>query len=253
MRRALAVVALLALPLFPEEARADRVGDLLAEGNRHYEQGDYAAAGSAYQRIIDYGVRNKIVYYNLGNARFKQGQLGEAILAYERGLNLDPGDREARENLAYAASLTVDRAEDPEPSFPRRAVRWLVSRTTAPEDAWLLLLAVYLLGAASAAAILVRSRFARRALAYVGTVVLIMALWSGTALAIKEARSAARRGVILAQKVDALSGPSEDNTSLFTVHEGLRVEVRNQREGWVQILLSNGLNGWVPASALGIV
>ena len=49
--------------------------------------------------------------------------------------------------------------------------------------------------------------------------------------------------LVLAETVDVLSGPSSDNTSLFTVHEGLRVRVRNRREGWVQILLP-GAAGW---------
>lgn len=253
MRQGGLAAALLLLLASAAGAQEERIAALLAEGNRLYEAGEWAAAGDAYQRILEYGVHHELVYYNLGNVRFKQGRLGEAILNYERALRLDPRDREAAENLAYASSLTVDRVEDPEPSFPRRALLWLVRRTTRSEDAALLLLAVWLLGGAAAASILARGRRVRRALLYVGAVLAGMVLWSGGALLLKEAWASAPRAVILVDKVDARSGPAADNTALFTVHEGLRVEVRNRREGWVQILLRSGLNGWVPASALGTV
>ena len=117
----------------------------------------------------------------------------------------------------------------------------------------LLLLAAYLLGATGTAAIFLRRRN-RRPLLYVAVVVLIMGAWSGGALGWKEYRQLGQqRAVILTEKVDALSGPADDYKSLFTVHEGLRATVRNRRGDWVQLLLPNGLTGWVPASTLGIV
>ena len=147
----------------------------------------------------------------------------------------------------------MDRVEQPEPSFPALAMSWVLQRTSSREDGWLVLAAVLLLGGVAAALILLPSR-SRRPLLYLGAVLTAMALWSGGSLLVKEqARSTVRRAVVLVEKVDVLSGPSDENVSLFTVHEGLQVRVRNQREGWVQILLPNGLNGWVPSPALGIV
>ena len=250
MRRALGFGLLLfAAPLLAADGRVE---DLFAAGNRHYEQGRYEEAAAAYQRILDYGVDHEVVHYNLGNARFKQGRLGEAILQYERALQANPRDREARENLDYASTLTVDRAPEAAVPFPERALGWMVGRTTRQEDAWLLLLGVYLLGGAGVAAILGRRTW-RRPLAYLSAILLTMALWSGSVLAVKEVARATPRAVVLVEKVDAVSGPASDNAVLFTVHEGLRVQVRNRRQGWVQILLPSGLNGWVPMEAVGIV
>ena len=231
----------------------DRAEELMTSAGRHYENGDYAAAARAYRRILDYGIQNEVVHYNLGNAQFKLGHLGEAIRSYERALLLDPRDQEAAGNLAYAVSLTVDAIAVPERPFPVRAWLWAVHSTTPREDAALLLLAVYLLGATSAGAILLRRR-SRRPFLYVAGALILMVGWSGGVLAWKEAeRRGAGQAVILTEKVDALSGPAIDYTPLFTVHEGLRVRVTNRRSGWVQILLPNGLNGWVPAHRLGMV
>lgn len=230
-----------------------RVDELLASGSRHYEQGDYAAAAVDYQRILDYGVASEVVHYNLGNAQFKQGELGEAILSYERALALSPRDPEAAGNLAYAISLTVDAVETPEPAFPLRAFLWLLHRTTAAEDALLLLLAVYLLGTTFIVALFLRRRN-RRPLLYLAAALLLLVAWWGGALGWKEYQQRGQqRAVILTDRVDALSGPAADYKSLFTVHEGLRAVVRKRRGDWVQILLPNGLTGWVPAATLGMV
>ena len=59
--------------------------------------------------------------------------------------------------------------------------------------------------------------------------------------------------VVLAETADVVSAPAADGTPLFTVHEGLRVRIRARREGWAQIVLASGMNGWIPASALGVV
>jgi SH3-like domain-containing protein len=62
-----------------------------------------------------------------------------------------------------------------------------------------------------------------------------------------------RIAVVLAPSVEVLAGPGENNASLFTVHEGLTMTVRSERPDWVQVSLPNGLNGWIPRAALGLV
>ena len=60
--------------------------------------------------------------------------------------------------------------------------------------------------------------------------------------------------VVLDDVVEVLAGPADNNSTLFTIHEGLTVEVREGRSGeWIQVSLPNGLNGWLPASAVGLV
>ena len=246
----IATWALLVLLVGGEAPPEGRAAELLATGNRYYEAGSYAEAAAAYERILEYGVQNEVVHFNLGNALFKQGLLGPAILNYERALVLMPTDPEALENLAYAGSLTVDRVEVPEPSFPVLALAWVLHRTTPGEDAVLLLASLYLLGATSAAAVLLRS-WKRRPLLYVAVLLLLLSVWSGGSLLWKEtSRARSDRAVVMAEKVDALSGPADDFTPLFTVHEGLRVRIRNRRGEWAQIALPNGLSGWVQADAV---
>jgi len=87
----------------------------------------------------------------------------------------------------------------------------------------------------------------------VATLLLLLAVlvvsWSATFARL----DGSARAVVLDPSVDVLAGPGENNASLFTVHEGLTVEVLSERESWVQVSLPNGYNGWVPRGALGVV
>ena len=56
--------------------------------------------------------------------------------------------------------------------------------------------------------------------------------------------------VVLMAVVEVRSGPAERYTSVFTVHEGLMVRIRQSASGWHQVRLPNGLAGWVPADAV---
>lgn len=71
--------------------------------NLAYEQGDYQAAREGYLELVADGKRSAHLFYNLGNAEYRLGNVGGAILNYRRALYLDPAFAEAAQNLALAA------------------------------------------------------------------------------------------------------------------------------------------------------
>ena len=76
-------------------------------GNQLYEQGKYSEAVASYEQMLQQGVRSVAVYYNLGNAYFKAGQTGRAILNYRRAQSLSPRDPEVRSNLQFARAQAL--------------------------------------------------------------------------------------------------------------------------------------------------
>ena len=82
------------------------------EGNSLYEKGDYRGAEKLYEDLIKSGVVNSALYYNAGNASFKTGSTGKAILYYERALRIAPRDEDIKQNLRYISSVTVDKQTD---------------------------------------------------------------------------------------------------------------------------------------------
>ena len=67
-----------------------------------YREGKWEEAEGAWRAMAEAGVHDPRVEYNLGNAAWKQGRLGEAIWRWERARRLDPDDRDLRSNLALA-------------------------------------------------------------------------------------------------------------------------------------------------------
>ncbi|MBI4160842.1 MAG: hypothetical protein HY509_00165 [Acidobacteria bacterium] len=235
-------------------AGAPDLEERFAGANRLYEAGRHAEAAAEYEAIRGSGVEDEILFYNLGNAYFKQQRLGLALLNYERAFRLAPKDREIAANRELARSLVYDRIPAPAPAFPIDAILRLHGRMSV--DAYTrLFLAVYLTGSGLLAGVLMtRGRPVRRVLQYACAAALLLTLAGGSALAWKaHALGSTVQVIVLEEKVDVRSAPGEDGTVLFTVHEGLQARVRNQREEWLQVSLPNGWTGWVPRAAVGIV
>jgi tetratricopeptide (TPR) repeat protein len=76
--------------------------------NGLYSDERYTEAAVEYERILAAGRASGNLYFNLGNARFKAGDLGGAVVAYERARLSMPGDPDLRANLAYARTLAGD-------------------------------------------------------------------------------------------------------------------------------------------------
>ncbi|MFO7653808.1 MAG: BatD family protein, partial [Candidatus Krumholzibacteriia bacterium] len=81
---------------------------LVAEGNQAYTEGDLDTALERYRLSLDAGVDDAVVHYNLGNVHARRGELGRAVASYLRALRRDPGDRDARANLAWVRAHLKD-------------------------------------------------------------------------------------------------------------------------------------------------
>jgi len=249
LRAALAAAVLLA----SRGALAETPEELFDQGNSAYEQGRYADAAEAYEMVLRYQIRDPRVEYNLGNARFRLGELGQAILHYERARRMDPTDPDIRANLEYARSLSFDRVEPPELLGAIRWVRALQDRLGPDAQSWAFLALVWILAGFLAFKLSRPGRWDASAGWSVAVLLVLALLVAGSANATFQRLEGKRVGVVLDDVVEVLAGPGENNPTLFTVHEGLVLEIRAERADWVQVSLPNGLNGWVPSGSLGQV
>src|SRR2546425_764097 len=248
----LALAALLALcavaPFSP--AVASTPSELFQSGNGAYEQGKFDQAVDAYQKILAYGVVDPRVLYNLANAYFKLGKLGAAILHYERALRLDPSDQDVRDNLEFARGLIRDRIPETRMPYPVAAIKDILDALSV-DLLSVVFLCVYFATCVLVGALpIVTGVIRRRVLGYGAAVTGLCALLAGAGLAYKVQDRTAANAIVMTDRVDVLSGPSADNTVLFTVHEGTRLEVRNRRDGWYQVSLPNAMSGWVPSGSV---
>ncbi|HEY6865652.1 MAG TPA: tetratricopeptide repeat protein [Candidatus Eisenbacteria bacterium] len=216
-------------------------------GNRLYAQKDYGRATDAYREALT-GGHDARVHYNLGNALFKSGKIGEAILNYRRARYLAPRDPDIRANLAFARAFRVDKLPSTAGPLARaldRGVHWLSRREAALAAA----VAFALAGLALAGWIVWRHAAAGPAAAVFGVVALVcfacQQAWTGEV--------DARPAVVVVPEIDALSGPSEESKQIMLLHDGTEVEIRESRAGFYLVQLPGGSGGWIRQGGVELV
>ncbi len=233
---------------------ADQTSDLFSRANGFYQKAEFESAEREYRELLNAGYADAAVYYNLGNACFKQKKLGEAIYYWEKALQESPGDSETRENLDFASLLVVDRIDTPQNPLPVRlldkAVHFLNPRTESVIGLILFvaangLLSFCLLSRSPRAAF--RSLTAALALGLVAALIFCSIGWKAYE------KGHRLEAIIIEPKVDVRSGPGLENMTVVTVHEGIKVNVRSETDGWYQISLPNGWNGWLPRNCIRIL
>lgn len=223
-------------------------GTKMAEANQLYEAGQYQEAASVYQLMVDAGTNDEALYYNLGNAYYKSGDLGRAILNYRRAQIIDPRDSDVETNLQIAREQTIDQLETADDSFADSIRELMVEWTTLNEAAVIVLCIWLLLCAMIIAFVLWQIR--RRILLYSTILVAVIFLISVVILGIRISNSQDDDAVVVASSVETRSGPGEDYLTEFTLHAGAEVSTLEQREGWVRISLPGNLQGWLPADTI---
>ena len=230
---------------------ADQVDELFRQANEAFQAKDYPGSILLYDSILSQGYESAQLYYNLGNACYKNNQVAPAILNFERALKLDPGLEDARFNLKMANLRVIDNVEAvPEVFFSRWGKALVISRSSG---AWggLSILALWLALAGGAAFLFARPIGLRRLGFYGGVLALLMGLiflFLGNAKLAKEHNS--QEGIIFSQNAYVKSAPDPNSTDLFILHEGVKVSILENFSEWNRIRLADGKEGWVEASSL---
>lgn len=216
--------------------------------NAAYADGRYDEAATLYQAMID-EQPNATLYYNLGNAQFKKGELAQAILAYERALRLEPNHKDAQYNLAFAQSRITDNIVEQD-FFVSSWVRAV--RNSLSESTWLILsICLFVLALVGLLLFLLgRESWLRKTAFHVAWVALLFSLIAGLNAASLHKRDTLRNEAIITQGVvNAKSSPDRSGTDLFTVHEGTKVLIRETIGEWSNISVGSN-EGWIRTSCL---
>jgi hypothetical protein len=217
------------------------------QGNTAYKDGDYETAAREYERLLAAGFDSGAVEHNLGNAYFKRGEYGRAILAYERARVLLPRDADVAANLAYAReSAKVPREQPPlwqrvvfapALSLATRELAILCAVVWWAACGWLALRMLGRGGEGMAAA---------GGAAVIGLVVVAASLVFR--IRVVEGGSAA---VVVAKKESvARFEPSATGKEYFRAPEGSVLTIRSARPDWLQVARADGVRGWMRADEI---
>lgn len=224
-------------------------------GDSAYSKGDYTAAIAAYETLLAQEGEAAEVYYNLGNAYFKNGEIAKSILNYERALLLDPNDSDIRFNLELAQSKIVDKVSEGYTIF---FMQWLYAVVNSlGVGVWsvigivsfIVLLAALLLLFFSNSISLRKTGFT------LAVLMLIVTLFANlSALHHHYNYTHRTAAIIIAPSVTAKSTPDDSGTTLFVLHEGRKVRIADDTmKNWKEIELEDGTIGWIPSSSLEVI
>jgi tetratricopeptide (TPR) repeat protein len=220
------------------------ISELFQQGNQYYDQGEFTKAVESYQSIIQNGLDNSKVYFNLGNAYFRKGELGNAILNYRRAERLDPRDEDIKANIEYVKLFTLDKIQHENVNLVSSIMKSILDWATL--DEWTVLVSgIYFLGMFLGIILVFLDRLLRPLLIVI-IITIILFILSGSLLYAKiRTEALIDRGVVISEETDVRSGPGDDYTLQFTAHEGLEFEIKDQKDSWYLIVLPNGVMGWL--------
>jgi len=252
MKKNWVAIILFSVPaFFPLTSLAAESSSLFAQANAKYAAGDFKAAASLYQEIVDSKEATAAVYYNLGNADLRLGKKGLALICYERALKVSPRDKDLRWNLNVLRTALPDRIEEGDVNFVVSFLRKTVGFVTVDELGLLLAAALGLLaGLAILRFFLPSSRLWTRPLR---GLLWVLVVTSAILFLFKWTRIRDPRVVVLQGQVYAHYGPSDKETKAFLLHEGAEGRVMDESKGWYYILLKNKNTGWIPKESCEVV
>jgi tetratricopeptide (TPR) repeat protein len=209
------------------------------EGNTAYAEGKLNSAINHYETLVKQKQVSPALYFNLGNAYFKMGHVGQAIAYYRLAQELAPRDSDIANNLQMARTRANGSAPFHHP--------WWRSWTRACSlDEWTL--AAMVAGWGLAALIIVRLWLAKakpglaRGMRWAGALFAIMAVGMGLRLGEYLGPAPA---VVIAKDVPARYGPLDDSRSAFVMPDGTEVLVIDRQGEWLQIRDSQARTGWL--------
>ncbi len=218
----------------------------MKEAERMYTANNYADAIKTYESILKQGYESAELYYNLGNSYYRNNEITKSILNYERAKMLAPNDEDIRFNLELANQFVVDKIEPlPRPFF----VKWWHSLINSNSSGgWAKISIIcFILALIGASGYIFASSINLKKISFItGIVMIVISAFSfGFAGKQKAGITNHKSAIVFTPTVTVKSSPDESGTDLFVVHEGLKVDIREELGNWYNIRIADGNSGWV--------
>jgi hypothetical protein len=225
------------------------IDSLFLAANNLYEKGDYEPALEAYHAIILNGFESADLYYNMGNAAYRSNSIGHAILYYEKAIKLDPSHEDAIHNLDYVSRYRQDTFEGVPELFFRSWIKGFIQMM--PEKTWSILsLILFMVILAGLVVYLFSRHMAVKKFGFITGIVAVVLFVIALSSSISRYRKMIHpdSGIVLVPSVVVRSSPSESGTELFVLHEGTKIKVSEKVDGWQNIKVKDGREGWIMTS-----
>lgn len=243
MYKILGLLLLCSTQLFSQELSFE-------SANALYEAGNYSEAISQYQELVDNSYVSKNLYYNLGNAYFKNNELALSILYLEKAKKLAPSDENIQHNLHLAYLNTSDKIEPlPQLFFIVWWNAFLSSKTTSE---WAKLGLIFsFLGFFGLAILRIRKHWSIKLISYLS--LFLFLVFTSLAFLKNAYNKSHEYAIVMKDDVKLLSAPNSSGKELFRVNQGLKVRSIESVDTWTKLRLEDGNEAWVQTSEIASI
>lgn len=235
-----------------------------------YEQADYETAVRLLEKQRAAGKSSVQLYCDLGNAYYKLGNHGAAVLNFQKALRLDPADSQARNNLKYLEnmvqianeSLLGGKNMDPTPAEVGFFDSLGNSISHRGSNCWAWIALVFFILTLCGVALYLFSRaVGRRKLGFFGSIFCLalcaVAVWFAV---ISKRYAQSKHYCVLMADEQLLRLKADENAetvatplSAGTVFKAIS-HAKDASDGeWTEVYLNSEYSGWVPSTDLAVI
>ena len=240
--------------LFPIALHANDRDSVLFRAEQFYQQNEFSKAILEYQSLAESGWTSAELFYNLGNAYFKNHDIKSAILYFERAKRLAPNDEAIDFNLNLSRTLIFDKVEAVPELFLLtwgKAIRdWMTVRGWAwwsiGSFAAMLMLGLLFL--------FVRNLSVRRLAFSLSVFCFLLSATTFTFGYLQKANiERTDEAIVFTPSVTIKSSPDDSGNNLFILHEGIKVRIEDRIGEWCEVRIADGNKGWMRISELVVI
>lgn len=211
--------------------------------NKLYAQNKFAEAAGAYLKLVETGSVSPALYFNLGNAFFKSGQLGRAIAAYQQAAAITPRDPDVLANLQFARNQVQG------PTLRPTLVQRTLGKLSLNEWGALGAVGVWITFG------LLALRQLKPALSpalRTGTLVaaLVTFVLIGITTVAYFSDPMLRLVIVTAPETSVRNSPFDESPAAFTANDGAELQVLDRKDDWLQVTDGTRRVGWLKRSAV---
>jgi tetratricopeptide (TPR) repeat protein len=235
----------------------------MAERKKEEAAGGFEGAVKLYEQLLESGFINGQIYYNLGNAYYRLGMPGKAIIYYRRAERLLPRDADIKANINLLKRDFADRETiSQKPEILKVACFWYFYLNLSEITA--ITIYIYLALIASILSIIfLRLQWIKKIIIVFASCFLVLII----SLGIKAYnQNSVEMGVVIVNESKIRYGPGEEYEPRFKIHEGAEVRIEEKKDKWYKVYVFVDVEdvhdddgkektelktGWIPESELG--
>ena len=218
--------------------------EIFKNGNSQYEQKNYEDAKNLFLDIYKQEIISKELFLNLGNSYFKLDSLPNAILFYEKGLKIAPGDIDLTHNLQHCNTLLKDKNSIKKSILVNELVYSFLGKSP---NYWAYSSIILLLSASILFLFYrISNDFTWKRINFYSSI-LVLIIFGITILlsAISKSKiKESKYGIVFTPTVKVLLEPSENASTTYQLHEGTKAKVTAENSNWYEISF-NEKKGWI--------